>query len=154
MKSIKTILIESQQMDRFSSARNSGKRTKGEEQQVAKNSNIFFRFPYKDWKFESTIHAAAQEFDRRPDMLEADWKIFHTRVHTKIVTMKPISGEFIFYSSKYQQGYVAAVDFNTKNVRVITVLPKGKSKPKPGTVRFFVEGIQYDISDLELIRIE
>lgn len=146
MKTIKSLLIESRQMDRFAAVRKGGKRSKSEEKDVAtSDSNLFFHYPYKGWKFAATIHAAAQEFDRRPDMDEENWKDFHRRVYDKIQKMKPINGEFIFFSKKYQQGYVAAVDFEINSVRVITVLPKGKSRPKPGTIRMIIEGKTYDL---------
>lgn len=150
MKTIKSILIESRKMDRFSSAKRKGKRSKSEEQEVAKYSNIFFKYPYKGWKFESTIHAAAQEYDRRPDMKESDWKDFHTRVFDKLEKMKTISGDFVFFSKKYQQSYVAAVSFEAKTVRIITVLPKYKSDPRrPTTIRMIIEGKQYELTLIE-----
>lgn len=149
MKTIKDILIESSQMDRFARARNATKRSKGEEKQVANSSAIFFHYNFKEWKFKATIHAAAQEFDRRPDMTESDWKDFHRRVYDKLEKMKPIDGEFIFFSKKYQQAYVAAVDFESKSVRVITVLPKGRSNPKPGTVRMIIEGVERTLEYIE-----
>jgi hypothetical protein len=149
MKNIKSILIESQQMDRFANARGKGGRSKSEEKSIAGDSNLFFKFIYKEWSFQATIHAAAQEYDRRPDMLEADWKDFHKRVYDKLVKMKPINGEFIFFSKKFQQAYVAAVDFQTNSVRIITVLPKGRSNPKPGTIRMIIEGKQYDLEVIE-----
>jgi hypothetical protein len=149
MKSVKNILIESSQMDRFARARKP-KRSKEEEKRVAlSDSEIYFRHKINGWLFKATIHAAAQEYDRRPDMLEADWKDFHKRVYDKIEKMKPIDGEFIFFSKKWQQAYVASVDFSKKIVRVITVLPKGRSNPKPGTIRMIIEGTEYDLSIIE-----
>jgi len=155
MKTIKSILIESRQMGRFASAKEKGKRSKPEEQKVAPYSNIFFKYPFKGWKFEATIHAAAQEYDRRPDMLEDDWKDFHSRVFDKLEKMKPINGVFVFFSKKYQQSYIAAVNFETKTVKIITVLPKGKSDPrqsgpsKAPTIRMIIEGQQYDLEMIE-----
>lgn len=148
MKSIKDILVESGQSERFKRAgRGSGnKLSKAEEKKIAMtDSNLFFKYKLDDWSFEATIHAAAQEYERRPDMTEEDWKDFHSRVYDKIKTMKPLGGEFIFFSKKYQQAYVAAVDFNNATVRVITVLPKGRSNPKPGTIRMIIEGKQYEL---------
>lgn len=153
MRTIKSILTESNQMDRFSGAKSKGKRSKAEEKKIAtSDSNIFFKFSYKDWEFEATVHAAAQEFDRRPDMKESDWKDFHKKVYDKLETMQKKNGEFIFFSKKYQQAYVAAVNFNNNSVRVITILPKGRSNPKPGTVRFIIEGKVY--TDLEVVECE
>ncbi|MDX1532665.1 MAG: hypothetical protein R3230_00505 [Nitrosopumilaceae archaeon] len=149
MKTIKDILIESAQMDRFRRARKQ-KRSKEEEKRVAlSDSEIYFRYKVNGWLFKATIHAAAQEYDRRPDMLQKDWKDFHNKVYDKVVKMKPIDGEFIFFSKSWNQAYVATVDFTKMIVKVITVLPKGRSNPKPGTVRMIIEGVEY--TDLQTV---
>lgn len=145
MKTIKNILIESSQIDRFAKVRNNGKRSKEEERKVAKASDFFFNYRFNGWKFTPTIHGAAQAFDRRPDLNQKAWKDFHQRVFDKLEKMKKINNDFVFYSKKYQQAYVAAVNFDSQEVRIITVLPKKKSKPKEKTIRMIIESIEYEL---------
>ena len=151
MKPFKEFVIESFQQQRSASIAK-GIRSKEDEIKIAQHEQPFyFQYKYQGWQFIPTVHQAAQAFDRCPKMDEDKWKDFHQKVFDKLKTLKPIDGEFIFFSKKYQQAYVAAVDFQKKTVRIITVLPPGRSNPKPGTVRMIIEG---QIVELERIIID
>lgn len=131
-----------------------GKRTKEEEKGVAKDSSIFKSWSSPDgWRFQSSVHAAAQAFDRRPDFKFDDWKTLHSRVAKKLSTFTRWTGnEFVFFSRSLDQGYVAAVDKDSKVVRIITVLPKGKNQPKTGTAKILLEF--FGVQELEIVHLD
>lgn len=143
MKSFSNFLLESQQWG-------SGKavRSKEEEMEVAKMSPIFKKFALQGWTFEATIHAAAQAYDRRPGFEVDDWKKMHRSVLEAIKKNKSGDGEYLFFSKSADQAYIAAVKAKQKMVRIITVLPKGKSFPLPGTEKLIVEGIAVEIKEI------
>lgn len=126
--------------------REGGKRTGEEERAVAGNSSIFKSWTSPEgWKIVSSVHAAAQAFDRRPEFKFDDWKKLHGRVAKKLESFTRWTGnEFVFFSRSLDQGYVAAVDKDSKSVKIITVLPKGKNQPKAGTAKILLEffGVQ------------
>lgn len=120
-------------------------RSKAEEFEIAKASPIYQtnRMNIHGWVIMISIHAAAQAYDRRPGFELDDWKKLHTNIVNKIQkfpSFKP--GEYIFFSNSLQQAYVCKVDSDRKTITIITVLPRGRSNPKPGTQKMLVEGVE------------
>lgn len=146
MLSFKQFVDESQQ---WGSDR--AKRSKEEEMQVAKMSPIFNVFSYQGWKFQSSVHAAAQAYDRRPDFELDDWKRMHRNVMHGLKSVKALDGEYLFFSKSADQAYIAAVNAKQKLIKIVTVLPKGKSFPKPGTDKLIVEGVEYFYEELVVV---
>ena len=122
-------------------------RTKQEEVEISKISPIFFVFKYQSWTIQPSIHSAAQAYDRRPGFEEDDWKSLHRKVvkHLNQERMKK-NGDYLFYSKSMQQGYVCMVSYSNKMIKLITVIPKGRSRPKDRTTKVVVEN-----KDIELV---
>lgn len=148
MKSLKEYLEESVQ-----SGGPKGMRGKSQEMDLAAQSPIYKKLKYKGWLIDPSIHAASQAFQRRPDMELEDWLKLHKKMMTWIISnKKEKSGEYLFYSGMMRQGYVVAVDYRRKKVRIITVLPKGRNNPKPGTDKIVVEGREINL--IEIIELD
>jgi len=110
-------------------------KSKEEEMELAKIAPLFFKFPYQG--------------ERRPDMEVDDWKKLHRRVADYLQkSTKKQSGEYLFYSKSLQQGYVAVVAYNTKTVKIITVLPRGRSNPDSNTTKIIVENKEIELLDI------
>lgn len=120
--------LESQQYGRAKDNKNNGKRTKEEEIAYGKDSNFNFIFKSEGYTINPGIHASAQAKDRRPDLSKDDWKKLHRKVIWFIKDNKLKYGTYLFYNEQIQQGYVA--DINNKEIKVVTVLPRGKYFPK------------------------
>ena len=124
-------------------------KSKEEEMELAKIAPLFFKFPYQGWTMFPSIHAAARSYERRPDMEVDDWKKLHRRVADYLQkSTKKQSGEYLFYSKSLQQGYVAVVAYNTKTVKIITVLPRGRSNPDSNTTKIIVENKEIELLDI------
>lgn len=150
-KIILRLMAESFQRDRFAGrkaqATVGGKRSKEDEIDNAKNSAINFPFRLNGWTFDVSIHAASQSHDRRPDMSKDDWKKFHRNViYDSPKKMK--NGYYLFYSKSFEQGYVTSV--RGKNVRIVTVLPKGRSGAKDNTTKIIIESFGYELEYIEV----
>ena len=125
-------------------------RSKDEEAELAKISPIFQPTQYQGWKIQTSVHAAAQAYDRRPDFEFNDWKDIHRRAINALD--KKANGDFIIFSKSFDQGYVVNANARLKTLRIITVLPKGRKNPKPGTDVLIVENV--DISKLILVLVD
>ena len=98
------------------------------------------------WEVVKTKHGHEREHERHGGELPGGHHEFMHKVIKKISGVKnPRSGEFMYHSAKHNQAAVLNVDHEKKQLRVITVLPKGKSTPKPGTQKFMIEGVEQDI---------
>lgn len=54
----------------------------------------------------------------------------------------------MFTSRKKNQSYVGNVDHDKKQLRIITVLPKGRHDPKAGTKKYTVEGVEVELEEI------
>jgi hypothetical protein len=105
-----------------------------------------------------TNHGADRNSERTPHMTEDKWKTFHERVIAKAdkCTRDLPHGEheILFHSPSMDHAAVYNISKNkdgkTTGARVITTLPKGKSRPKEGTKKFMVESIGYEIMVIEI----
>ena len=130
---------------------NTGKRTKDDETANGADSSINKVLKYRDWTFKPTTHAASQAKDRRPEFSLDDWKKMHAKVHAHVTSdTSKTNGEHLFHSKSADQSYVANVDHKNKEIRVITVLPKGKHNPKEGTKKYTMEGVEVELIYVEL----
>nr|DAF18166.1 MAG TPA: hypothetical protein [Caudoviricetes sp.] len=116
----------------------SKKYDKKDKDRIEKEQSKVSEFPdfYKKegWEFIALgNHAKARAFQRRPDMTDKDWKSLHSKVFWKIRDDKLKSGVYLFYSKSMEQGYVCRVLKDKKQVKIITVLPKGAKNPSLGS---------------------
>ena len=130
------------------SSRDEKKLTKSEEIELAEQSPIFRKhMSPTGWKFVTTVHAAARAFQRRLDFEFQQWREIHDRVASRcdgFDRWKKGDNFVLFYSKSYQQGYVTNVYPDTKTIRIITVLPKGKNLAPAGTAKVLVESTDAD----------
>lgn len=141
---------ESTQQDRRAGKKSKGKRSREEEIAYGKESAFNFTHKTSGMVFEPGIHGPAQARDRRPEFTKEDWKKLHRKVYWYIRDNDIKAGTFLFYNEEKQQGYVAAVRAKGKEVRIITVLPKGKYNPSLGgsnTDLALVEEIQLALDE-------
>lgn len=123
---------ESTQLNRFAGSKNPGKRTKEEEVEFGKDSAFNFVWKNAGVTFEPGVHGPSQAKDRRPEFDKDDWKKLHRKVFWYLKDNKIKTGTFLFYNEEMQQGYVAALGKGGSEIRIITVLPKGKYDPRMG----------------------
>lgn len=115
-----------------------------------------------DWYVLKTVHSNVREKERFTDKdKEVPGGIdgFMKKVVDRLGRFqKVIKGEYLYWSPKLNQGMVLNVDPEfrerddddaVKQIRVITILPPGKSNAKPGTKKIMVEGIEYTVIDLD-----
>lgn len=132
----------------------SKKYDKKDKDRIEKEQSKVSEFPdfYKKegWEFIALgNHAKARAFQRRPDLTDKDWKSLHSKVFWKIRDDKLKSGVYLFYSKSMEQGYVCRVLKEKKQVKIITVLPKGAKNPSVGsdtqekTKLAMMEGFEY-----------
>lgn len=98
------------------------------------------------WEVVRTKHGVEREHERHGGDLPGGHHDFMHKVTKKIDSVKtPKSGEYMYHSMKHNQAAVLNVDHEKKQLRVITVLPHGKSIPKPGTRKVMIEGVEQDV---------
>jgi hypothetical protein len=103
------------------------------------------------WEVVKTKHGQDRENERHAGELPGGHHEFMHKVIKKISGVKnPRSGEFMYHSAKHNQAAVLNVDHEKKQLRVITVLPKGRTTPKPGTQKFMVEGVEQELECIVL----
>ena len=113
------------------------------------------RFMKGEWNFKPKIHVPSQAKERRPEWTSDDWHTLHDKVHGVLTDYKKQyvpqgqlpakvkNGEVLFYSRKQKQGYFTNIDHQTKEVRMITVLPPGKSRvTKPDDQRIVLDHVE------------
>lgn len=115
--------------------------SKEQERELAELSSFMFPFRYIGYMIKPSIHAAAQAHIRRPDMTTDDWKKLHRNVVMTIKEKSLTSGEYVFYSRSMKQAYVSVYDSRRRLLKIVTVLPEGRSNPKPGTKRMVTEAL-------------
>ena len=59
------------------------------------------------------------------------------------------SGEYLFFSKGLNRGAVFNVDTVAKQLRIVTVLPPGKDIAKPGTKQVIIEGVTYEMIEID-----
>lgn len=90
-----------------------------------------------DIRITASTHAKSQAKDRRPEYTKVDWEQLHKKVAQKIDDNGLYDDAWIlFYSKSMKQGYICVLKYIDRrgllDVRVITVLPKGKNNPQGG----------------------
>ena len=122
-----------------------GKVTKDDERELAELSALKKSYRLGELTIRPTLHSSAQAYQRRPDMSVEDWRDFHLQVVKKIRDDQMPGGEYIFFSRSMNQAYVVSYNERKKLIKIITVLPEGRSRPKPGTKKVLMESgiLQY-----------
>lgn len=91
-----------------------------------------------------TKHSTERAFERLSLTTDDVKTIFKRMIEKHTKTEKP-SGEYLYYSKQFRQGFV--IDYRPdkrgkykgNHFVIITVLPTGKSNPKPGTEKVMIE---------------
>ena len=103
-----------------------------------------------------TTHGEERNGERTPHMTPEKWHTFHSRVIAKsdhYSRMLPDGNhEVLFHSPSMDHAVVYNIHKHqgkTKQIRVITTLPKGKSRPKEGTKKIVVESKEILYIDLD-----
>ena len=124
---------------------NEDKRTPSEEHAYSIESKLRPTYRGKDgWKFNSSIHAAAQARDRHPEKTENEYHDLHAKVLNAIKNDHTKSnGDHLFFSKSHEMGYVARVNHKKRSVDIVTVLPKNKSFAKEGTKKVVTESTSF-----------
>lgn len=109
-----------------------------------------------DTEVVHTTHGEERNNERTSHMTPEKWKSFHERVIKKsdqYSRMLPDGEhEVLFHSPSMDHAAVYNVKKSggkTKQIRVITTLPKGKSRPKDGTKKIVVEQREMMYIDLD-----
>lgn len=98
------------------------------------------------WEVVHSKHGKYDHLERHGGELPGGDHEFVGKVVKKIAGLKnPRSGEFMYHSKKHDQAALMNVDHEKKQLRVITVLPKGRSHPRPGTQKIMMEGVERDL---------
>ena len=138
MKNFLTYLLESSNYD------------PSEEIQNSKKSEARYPMSHGGWNVVTRIHAASQAHLRRPDFKKEDWQELHKKVLDHIKEKSVPNGEHIFYSGKKRQGYVAEVNHEKKQLKVITTLDPGSSRVvRPNTGKHIVENIELQVFEID-----
>lgn len=103
-----------------------------------------------------TTHAASQAVVRRSDLEPSDWGTILRRAMADLKNRG--NGYYLYYSKSYEQGII--VYWNRSAVSILTILPKGRGNPKPGTEKIMIEhyglelGFTNVINEENIIEIE
>ena len=123
---------------------------KTKELELAKQSSIFKTLKFRDWTIIPTAHSGAQALMRVPEYDLDDWKLIHLRMMDHILNNTIASGHYLFYSKSLEQGYVVDINVDNKKIKIVTILPKRRNNPKPGTEKILVENQYIDVQIIEL----
>lgn len=118
---------------------------KEEERKNALKSNIK-KMMFGNIFVNISTHAASQAVVRRSDLEPKDWEIILKRIVNNIKQRK--NGYYLYFSKSYEQGII--VYWNLTILSVITVLPKGRSNPKPGTDKIMIERFDFSLDDNDM----
>jgi hypothetical protein len=59
------------------------------------------------------------------------------------------SGVYMFFSKGLNRGAICNVDTAAPQLRIVTILDPGRDYARPDTKRVFIEGVQYEIIEIE-----
>jgi len=116
----------------------------------------------RGWEIENRIHARSREVtDSSRDISKEELFQFYNRMidHVDTLTGK-VNREFLVRSKSLDRSMVINLDTygdpndrrnpnKVKQIRVITVLPVGRHRPKPGTKVILIENKQYEVIEIE-----
>lgn len=98
------------------------------------------------WEILITNHAELRNAQRTNGISDEQWTKFGDSVITRCERSADIrNGEYLFVSKSLNQAVVFNVDKKVKQLRYITILPRGKQIPKQGTSKIMVESVEYVI---------
>lgn len=110
------------------------------------------------WRFytrSQEFHALARSVQRAKKLEEKDWIEIHERVNDDIIkNNRPETKYYLYYSKEYNIAYICDLKRSTKEVKILTVLPRGHKDPEKGTrrdkptERVIVESVQNVILDI------
>ena len=111
-------------------------------------ANALF-FQLGEWEIVITGHGQERETLRRaePDLYNLIERSV-ARLQQKINSITR-SGEYLFFSQSLNRGIVCNVDFQAKQLRIVTVLDRGRSGAKQGTKLVIIEGVTYTVIELD-----
>lgn len=110
------------------------------------------------WKFytrRQEFHALARSVQRAKRLEEKDWIEIHERVNDDIIkNNRPETKYYLYYSREYNIAYICDLKRSKKEVKILTVLPRGHKDPEKGsrrnkpTERVIIESVQNVILDV------
>lgn len=140
-------------------SKGTNKRTHQEELDLQKKTTIYRDTQVGQFKVFVTQHQGQRAFDRRNDLSFQDWKKIHRRQSLGLNGKE--SGNYMVFSKEYSQGYIVRQNLRRKELKIITVLPKGKKFPGQDTQELFVESfleentlVPLDLEELEYIEVQ
>jgi len=106
-------------------------------------------FSLNGWQIILTGHGSDRESLRHAEP-ELDELIERTIARlTQLINRITRPGEYLFFSKSLRRGIVCNVDTGAKQLRITTVLPTGRDFAKEGTRQVIIEGVQYEIIEID-----
>lgn len=135
---------------------------KQQELQNARGSVMPRLIQYRGWEIENRIHARSQQStDPSRDISREDLLKFYDNLIDRVNTFKKeVNQEFLVRSRSMNRSMIVNLDNygdpndyrnpnKVKQIRVITVLPIGRHRPKTGTKTILIENIEYEVIEIE-----
>jgi hypothetical protein len=101
------------------------------------------------WELIKSGHGGDREGERNAGGIVDELTTRVIKRLNQIVMKITRSGEYLFFSKSLNRGAVFNVDTAAKQLRIVTVLPAGKDFAKPGTKQVIIEGVQYEVIELD-----
>lgn len=101
------------------------------------------------WEIIERYHSLVRNDQRSANDVIGELLVRVIKRLNMIVNRITKPGEYLFFSNGLNRAIVCDVNPSTKRIRVITTLPPGKEFATPGTKKVIIEGVQYDIIEIE-----
>jgi hypothetical protein len=101
------------------------------------------------WELIKSGHGGDREGERNAGGVLDELTTRIIKRLNQIVMKITRSGEYLFFSKSLNRGAVCNVDTAAKQLRIVTVLPAGKDFAKPGTKQVIIEGVQYEMIEID-----
>lgn len=96
------------------------------------------------YKVKVSTHAAARAFQRRPDMSPHHWADMLHKTMQAVRKERHKEKSYVVHSKTHDQALVVHHIPQSRTIRVVTTLPKGKSHAKDGTDKVLVEHFHFE----------
>lgn len=101
------------------------------------------------WEIVKSGHGSDREGERNAGGIVDNLTVRVVKRLNQLVMKITRSGEYLFFSKSLNRGAVFNVDIAAKQLRIVTVLPAGKAFAKPGTKQVIIEGVQYEVIEID-----
>lgn len=96
------------------------------------------------YKVKVSTHAAARAYQRRPDLAPHHWADMLHKTMKAVRNERHKEKSYVVHSKTHDQAIVVHHIPQSRTIRVITTLPKGKSNAKEGTSKVMVEHFHFE----------